>query len=203
MPGVGDSTENKVTLHLSLSSQPPNVFPKTFQGCCIQWNKTRQSWLEVPNCLCLWLHREIEWKGSGCPLLLYLTLSNFHFTFCLRSEDCWKVLGCPLFLSWQHFPAWQDIQASQAISPSHCRLCLLMIAILPPLSSKPPLSSDYGEQMRLGHCWKHCVKRSKVFRPKHKYERTNEPFYEFLWKSLRRLLRGANWIQWPGWTQMK
>ena len=34
MPGVGDSTENKVTLRLSLSSQPPNVFPKTFQGCC-------------------------------------------------------------------------------------------------------------------------------------------------------------------------
>ena len=51
MPGVGDSTENKVTLHLSLSSQPPNVVPKTFQGCCSEINSTiliRSAQLSLP-----------------------------------------------------------------------------------------------------------------------------------------------------------
>ena len=151
----------------------------------------------MPNCLCLWLHREIGWNDSGCPLLLYLTLSNFHFTFCLRSEDRWKVLGCPLFLSWQHFPAWQDIQASQAISPSHCRLCLLMIAILPP-STPPSLKTSLPLIWLRGskwgwaqHCWKHCVTRRGF------------PLCMSLnnIKSVAKtwdLFRGANWIQWPG-----
>ena len=98
--------------------------------------------------------------------------------------------GSPPCLSLCHFPAWRHIWAGS-----------YFLIILPPLSAHdcnitPPPLKQAPSHLITGskwgwarHCWKHCVKRSKVFRPKRKHGRMKKSFSEFISKSWSRPIK--------------
>lgn len=127
------------------------------------------------NRLCPKLHRG-EKSLQGSPLSFSLTLSSMTAHLC-----------------------------RQPISSSYCRLCLLMIAILPPLlSSKPPLIWLRGANEVGPAIAENIASRGAKFSDQSvKMEEWRNLFLNLFQKVGVGLLRGANWIQWPGWTRMK